>query len=61
MGTYATTSSASLGQTNTLTPSYSYGPYSQTTAGGCTSCYYGETAAPIRGRRFRQRGTCPAS
>ncbi len=45
-GSYATTSSASLGQTYTLTPSYSYGPYAQTTAGGCTSCYYGETSSP---------------
>ena len=45
-GTYASTSSANLGETYTLTPSFTYGPDAQTSAGGCTSCYYGETSSP---------------
>ena len=45
-GTYAASSSANLGQTNTLTAAEAYGPYSQVTAGGCNSCYYGEQANP---------------
>ena len=44
---HATSSSqANLGQTNTLTPSVSYGANSQTNAGGCSGCYYGETSTP---------------
>ena len=36
--------------------SSSYGPDAQVTAGGCNSCYYGETSiAQRRGRRLRQR------
>ncbi len=45
-GNDALTSSANLGQTYTLTPTSSYGPDSQVTAGGCNSCYYGETGSP---------------
>ena len=45
-GNDALTSSANLGQTYTLTPTASYGPDSQVTAGGCNSCYYGETGSP---------------
>jgi Fibronectin type III domain len=45
-GTYATSSSGSLGQTNSLSSSKSYGPDAQVTAGGCSSCYYGETSSP---------------
>ena len=45
-GNYVSSSQANLGQTNTLTPSYSYGANSQTNAGGCTSCYYGESSTP---------------
>lgn len=45
-GNYTGASSANLGQTYTLTPTESYGPYSQVTAGGCSSCYYGETSSP---------------
>ncbi|MGO9028723.1 MAG: hypothetical protein ACLQOZ_08880 [Acidimicrobiales bacterium] len=45
-GTYNTSSSGSLGQTNTLTSVTSYGPDSQVTAGGCQSCYYGQTSTP---------------
>ncbi len=39
-------SSANLGQTYTLTPSKSFGPYAQVTAGGCSGCYYGQTSTP---------------
>lgn len=45
-GTYTASSSANLGQTYTLSSSETYGPYAQTTAGGCNSCYYGETGTP---------------
>ncbi len=45
-GNYVGTSQANLGQTNTYTPSTSYGANSQTTAGGCSGCYYGETGTP---------------
>ncbi len=45
-GTYIGSSQANLGQTNTLTPSLSYGANSQTNAGGCTACYYGESSSP---------------
>ncbi len=45
-GTYTSASSASVGQSNTYTPTTTYGPDSQVTAGGCSSCYYGETSAP---------------
>ena len=45
-GTYTGSSQANLGQTNTLTPSLSFGANSQTNAGGCSSCYYGESSAP---------------
>ena len=45
-GTYAKSSSANVGQTYTLTPSTTYGPDAQVTAGGCASCYYGETSSP---------------
>ena len=34
------------GQTNIYSPSASYGANSQTTAGGCSGCYYGETSTP---------------
>ncbi len=39
-------SSANLGQTYTLNPAKGYGPYAQVSAGGCSSCYYGQTSAP---------------
>ncbi len=45
-GNYTGSSSANLGQTFTLSPSKSYGPYAQVTAGGCSSCYYGQTSSP---------------
>ena len=45
-GNYTSSSQANLAQTNTLTPSVSFGPNSQTNAGGCTSCYYGESSTP---------------
>jgi hypothetical protein len=45
-GTATGSSQANLGQTTTLTPSLSYGPNSQTNAGGCSNCYYGESSAP---------------
>ena len=45
-GPYATSSSANVGQTYNYTPSSSYGPDAQVTAGGCSSCYYGETSSP---------------
>ncbi len=32
--------------TNTFTSSISYGPDAQVTAGGCNSCYYGQTSSP---------------
>jgi len=41
-----TNSSGNLGTTHTLTPSQSYGPDAQVTAGGCGACYYGETSNP---------------
>ena len=43
---YIGSSQANLGQTNTLTPSLSYGANSQTNAGGCSACYYGESSSP---------------
>ncbi len=45
-GTSTKGSSANVGQTYTLTPSTTYGPDAQVTAGGCTNCYYGETSSP---------------
>lgn len=45
-GVYTVSSSANLGQTNTLTPAKAFGPYAQVTAGGCSSCYYGQTGTP---------------
>ena len=45
-GTDASGSSANLGPNYTLAPSTSYGSDSQVTAGGCNSCYYGETSSP---------------
>ena len=45
-GNYTSSSSGNLGQTNTLSPALSYGPYAQVTAGGCSSCYYGQTGTP---------------
>ncbi len=45
-GNYTSSSSGNLGQTNTLSPALSYGPYAQVTAGGCSSCYYGQTGSP---------------
>jgi large repetitive protein len=45
-GTYTATSQGNYGQVNTLSPGVTYGPNSQTTAGGCTACYYGETSTP---------------
>ena len=45
-GTSTTSSSANLGQTNSLIPSISYGPDAQVTAGGCTNCYFGQTGSP---------------
>ena len=39
-------SQANLGQTNTLTPSLTYGSNSQTSAGGCSNCYYGQSSSP---------------
>ena len=45
-GTYTNTSQGTLGQTNTLTAGVTPGPDSQTTAGGCSSCYYGESSDP---------------
>ena len=41
-GSYVSGSTANSGKTYTLTSSVSYGPDSQVTAGGCTSCYYGQ-------------------
>ncbi len=45
-GNNTTTSQGNLGQTTALSPSTSYGPDAQTTAGGCSSCYYGQTGTP---------------
>ena len=45
-GTDAASSQANLGQTNTLTPSLSYGSNSQTSAGGCSNCFYGQSSSP---------------
>ena len=45
-GSYTSASSANVGQTNSYTPSSSYGPDAQVTAGGCSGCYYGETTSP---------------
>ncbi len=45
-GTYTGPSEGTLGQSDTLSPGVGYGPNSQTTAGGCDNCYYGETAMP---------------
>ncbi len=46
-GTYTSSSSANVGQTNTYTPSSSYGPDAQVKGqGGCSNCYYGETGTP---------------
>ncbi len=45
-GTYVNTSQGNLGQSNTLSPGVTPGANSQTTAGGCSSCYYGETSDP---------------
>jgi hypothetical protein len=41
-GPYATTSSGNSGQTYVLNSVTSYGPDAQVTAGGCSSCYYGQ-------------------
>ena len=41
-----TASSGSLGHHRSLQPSTTYGPDSQVSAGGCGSCYYGETPTP---------------
>jgi fibronectin type 3 domain-containing protein len=43
-GNSTTASQANLGQTNTLTPSLTYGANSQTNAGGCSACYFGESS-----------------
>jgi len=45
-GTDTSSSQTNLGQTNTLTPTLSYGSNSQTNAGGCSSCYYGQSSSP---------------
>ncbi|HEY5109193.1 MAG TPA: fibronectin type III domain-containing protein, partial [Acidimicrobiales bacterium] len=45
-GDDTSSSQANLGQTNTLVPSHSVGADSQTNAGGCSNCYYGESSAP---------------
>src|SRR6202044_1645037 len=45
-GSYTSNSQANLGQTNTLVPAVAYGANSQTNAGGCTNCYYGESSTP---------------
>ena len=45
-GSNATSSTANLGQSYTLHSLTSYGPDAQTTAGGCSSCYYGQTSNP---------------
>jgi len=45
-GAVTSASQGNLGQTNTLRPSVSYGAKSQTNAGGCSSCYYGEKGTP---------------
>ena len=45
-GNNTTSSQGNLGQTNNLSPSTSYGPDAQVTAGGCSACYYGQTSAP---------------
>ena len=45
-GSSTTTSQASLEQTNNYTQTINYGPDAQVTAGGCTSCYYGQTSTP---------------
>ena len=45
-GNNTATSSGNLGTTNTLSYSITYGPDSQVTAGGCSSCYYGQTSSP---------------
>ena len=41
-----TSSSGTLGHTSTLTPSTTYGPDAQVSAGGCGGCYYGATSQP---------------
>ena len=45
-GTYVSASQGNLGQTNSYSSTVSYAANSQTTAGGCTACYYGETGTP---------------
>ena len=45
-GTTTSGSQGNLGQVTALTPTVSYGPNAQTTAGGCAGCYYGETSTP---------------
>ncbi len=45
-GTSVGTSRGNLGQTTTFSPGMTYGPMSQTNAGGCPSCYYGESSSP---------------
>jgi titin len=45
-GASATASTANLGQSYTLHSTTTYGPDAQTTAGGCSSCYYGQTSNP---------------
>ena len=60
-GNYTSSSSANLGQSNTLTPSKSYGPLAQVTAGGCTSCYYGQTSSPTPRGTPSSMAPCPGS
>ena len=45
-GNYVNFSGGNLGQITSLTPGVTYGSESQTTAGGCSACYYGETSTP---------------
>ena len=51
-GTYTSSSQANLGQTYTLTPTGSYGANSQTNAGGCSNCYFGNSNPDSAGDAF---------
>ena len=51
-GTFNSSSQANISQTNTLTPSYTWGANSQVNSGGCASCYYGEGVPDSEGDAF---------
>ncbi len=51
-GTYTSSSQGSLTQNNTLNPTLTYGANSQTNAGLCTACYYGDVVPDTEGDAF---------